>query len=324
MTFPTHRPRRLRRTAALRNMVRETRLGIEGLIYPMFVCPGSKVRREVSSMPGIFQQSVDQAVEECREVAGLGIPAIILFGLPEKKDPTGSEAYSPDGAVQRAIAEIRKIVPDLVIISDVCLCGYTSHGHCGIVEGDKILNDPTLDLLARAAVSHARAGVDIVAPSDMMDGRVAAIRRALDAGGHSDTAILSYAAKYCSGFYGPFREAADSAPQFGDRRSYQMDPGNVREALREVAQDLEEGADMVIVKPALPYLDIVQRVRGEFNVPVGAYNVSGEYSMVKAAAGNGWIDEKRVVLEILTSIQRAGADLILTYHAKDVARWLKP
>ena len=305
-------------------MVRETRLGIEGLIYPMFVTPGTKVRREVTSMPGIFQQSVDQAVEECREVAGLGIPAIILFGLPEKKDATGSEAYSPDGAVQRAIAAIRKAVPGMVIVSDVCLCEYTSHGHCGIVEGEEILNDPTLDLLARAAVSHARAGADIVAPSDMMDGRVAAIRRALDAGGHADIAILSYAAKYCSGFYGPFREAADSAPQFGDRRSYQMDAGNAREALREVALDLEEGADMVIVKPALPYLDIVQRVRAEFDVPVGAYNVSGEYAMVKAAARNGWIDEKRVVLEILTGIQRAGADLILTYHAKDVARWLKP
>jgi porphobilinogen synthase len=304
-------------------MVRETRLGVEGLIYPMFVCPGANVRREVSSMPGIFQQSVDQAVEECREVAGLGIPAIILFGLPEKKDATGSEAYAPDGAVQRAITAIRKAVPGMVIVSDVCLCEYTDHGHCGIVEGQEILNDPTLDLLARAAVSHARAGADIVAPSDMMDGRVAAIRRALDAGGHADIAILSYAAKYCSGFYGPFREAADSAPQFGDRRSYQMDPGNAREALREVAQDLDEGADMVIVKPALPYLDIVQRVRAEFDVPVGAYNVSGEYAMVKAAARNGWIDEQRVVLEILTGIQRAGADLILTYHAKDVARWLK-
>jgi porphobilinogen synthase len=324
MSFPSHRPRRLRRTAALRNMVRETRLGIEGFIYPMFVCPGAKVRREVSSMPGIFQQSVDHAVEECREVAGLGIPAIILFGLPEKKDAAGSEAYSPDGAVQLAIAAIRKAVPGMVIISDVCLCEYTSHGHCGVVEGEEILNDPTLDLLARAAASHADAGADIVAPSDMMDGRVAAIRRALDAGGHADIAILSYAAKYCSGFYGPFREAADSAPQFGDRRSYQMDPGNAREALREVAQDIEEGADMVIVKPALPYLDIVQRVRAEFDVPVGAYNVSGEYSMVKAAARNGWIDEQRVVLEILTGIQRAGADLILTYHAKDVARWLKP
>jgi porphobilinogen synthase len=323
VTFPSHRPRRLRRTAALRNMVRETRLGVEGLIYPMFVCPGANVRREVSSMPGIFQQSVDQAVEECREVAGLGIPAIILFGLPEKKDATGSEAYAPDGAVQRAITAIRKAVPGMVIVSDVCLCEYTDHGHCGIVEGQEILNDPTLDLLARAAVSHARAGADIVAPSDMMDGRVAAIRRALDAGGHAEIAILSYAAKYCSGFYGPFREAADSAPQFGDRRSYQMDPGNAREALREVAQDLDEGADMVIVKPALPYLDIVQRVRAEFDVPVGAYNVSGEYAMVKAAARNGWIDEQRVVLEILTGIQRAGADLILTYHAKDVARWLK-
>lgn len=323
MTFPVHRPRRLRRSEALRNFVRETRLGIQGLVYPMFVCPGTKVRAEISSMPGIYQQSVDQLVEECREVADLGIPAVILFGLPEHKDETGSEASSPQGGVQRAIYAIRKAQLDLIILTDVCLCEYTSHGHCGVVKGGEVLNDPSLELLAQAALSHARAGADIVAPSDMMDGRVAAIRRKLDEDGFENVAILSYAAKYCSGLYGPFREAAQSTPQFGDRRSYQMDPGNAREALREVALDLEEGADMVMVKPALPYLDIVQRVREQFQVPVGAYNVSGEYSMVKAAARNGWIDEQRVVLEILTGIQRAGADLILTYHAKDVARWLK-
>ncbi|MFY9531941.1 MAG: porphobilinogen synthase [Candidatus Acidiferrales bacterium] len=323
MTFPVHRPRRLRRSEALRNLVRETRLGIQGLVYPMFVCPGTNVRTEISSMPGIYQQSVDQLVEECREVADLGIPAVILFGLPEHKDETGSEASSPQGGVQRSIYAIRKAQLDLIILTDVCLCEYTSHGHCGVVKGGEVLNDPSLELLAQAALSHARAGADIVAPSDMMDGRVAAIRRKLDEDGFENVAILSYAAKYCSGLYGPFREAAQSTPQFGDRRSYQMDPGNAREALREVALDLEEGADMVMVKPALPYLDIVQRVREQFQVPVGAYNVSGEYSMVKAAARNGWIDEQRVVLEILTGIQRAGADLILTYHAKDVARWLK-
>jgi porphobilinogen synthase len=274
-------------------------------------------------MPGVYQQSVDQIVEECREVAGLGIPAVILFGLPQKKDETGSEASDAYGAVQRSIDAIRKAKLDLLIITDVCLCEYTSHGHCGVVKDGEVLNDPTLELLANAALSHARAGADIVAPSDMMDGRVAAIRRKLDGNGFSDVAILSYAAKYCSGFYGPFREAAQSAPQFGDRRSYQMDPANAREALREVALDLEEAADIIMVKPALPYLDIIQRVRERFDVPIAAYNVSGEYSMVKAAAQNGWIDEKRIVLEILTGIRRAGADIILTYHAKDVARWLK-
>jgi porphobilinogen synthase len=274
-------------------------------------------------MPGVYQQSVDKIVEECREAAGLGIPAVILFGLPQQKDETGSEASAAHGAVQRSIDAIRKAKLDLLIITDVCLCEYTSHGHCGVVKDGEILNDPTLELLANAALSHARAGADIVAPSDMMDGRVAAIRRKLDENGFTNVAILSYAAKYCSGFYGPFREAAQSAPQFGDRRSYQMDPANAREALREVALDLEEGADIVMVKPALPYLDIIQRVRERFDVPVAAYNVSGEFSMVKAAARNGWIDEKRVVLEILTGIRRAGADIILTYHAKDVARWLK-
>jgi len=274
-------------------------------------------------MPGIFQQSVDRIVEECREVAGLGIPAVILFGLPEHKDELGTEAADARGAVQRSIEAIRKAKLNLLIISDVCLCEYTSHGHCGVMKDGEVLNDPSLVLLADAALSHARAGADLVAPSDMMDGRVAAIRQRLDENSFEDVAILSYAAKYCSSFYGPFREAAESTPKSGDRRGYQMDPANAREALREVALDLEEGADIVMVKPALPYLDVIQRVRERFDVPVGAYNVSGEYSMVKAAARNGWIDEKRVVLEILTGIQRAGADIILTYHAKDVAGWLK-
>jgi porphobilinogen synthase len=323
MTFPIHRPRRLRRTEALRGLVRETRLSTSGLVYPMFACPGNKVRTEVSSMPGVFQQSPDQIVEECREVAGLGVPAVILFGLPEKKDETGSEAASPTGAVQRSIEAIRKAKLDLLVITDVCVCEYTSHGHCGVINDGEILNDPSIALLADAALSHARAGADIVAPSDMMDGRVAAIRRKLDENKFPDVAILSYAAKYSSAFYGPFREAAQSTPQFGDRRSYQMDPANAREALREVALDLEEGADIIMVKPALPYLDVISRVRERFDVPIAAYNVSAEYSMVKAAARNGWIDEQRIVLEIMTSIQRAGASIVLTYHAKDIARWLK-
>jgi porphobilinogen synthase len=289
----------------------------------MFACPGKNVRTEVSSMPGIYQQSVDRVVEECREVAGLGIPAVILFGLPEHKDELASEAYDANGAVQRSIEAIRKAKLDLLVITDVCLCEYTSHGHCGVIKGDEVLNDPSLVLLADAALSHARAGADIVAPSDMMDGRVGAIRQKLDENGFENVVILSYAAKYSSGFYGPFREAAQSTPQFGDRRSYQMDPANAREALREVALDLEEGADMIMVKPAMPYLDVIQRVREKFDVPVAAYNVSGEYAMVKAAVQRGWLDEKRVVLEILTGIQRAGAEIILTYHAKDVARWLK-
>ncbi len=323
MTFPTHRPRRLRRNEAIRNLVRETRPSSAGLVYPMFVCAGSGVRAEVSSMPGIAQQSVDKLVEETREVADLGIPAVILFGLPEHKDEKGTEAYIASGVVQRAIEAIRAARPELLVITDVCLCEYTSHGHCGVIEGKQVVNDPTVELLAEMALSHARAGAHMVAPSDMMDGRVAAIRARLDANGFADTAILSYSAKYCSGFYGPFREAAQSAPQFGDRASYQMDPANAREALKEVALDVEEGADIIMVKPALPYLDIVHRVREAFDVPVAAYNVSGEYAMVKAAAENGWIDEKRVVLEILTSIQRAGASVVLTYHAKDLARWLK-
>jgi porphobilinogen synthase len=323
MSFPTHRPRRLRRSEAIRSLVQETRLTAAGLIYPMFVCPGTKVRQEVSSMPGVFQQSADQIVEECREVEALGIPGIILFGLPETKDARGASSLSSQGVVQRAIEAIRKAKLKLLVITDVCLCEYTDHGHCGVIENGEVANDPTLTILAQQALSHVRAGADMVAPSDMMDGRVAAIREILDEHKFENTAILSYAAKYSSGFYGPFREAAQSAPQFGDRRSYQMDPPNAREALKEVELDLEEGADIVMVKPALPYLDIIRRVRDAFDVPVAAYNVSGEYAMVKAAAEKGWLDEKRVVLEILTGIQRAGAEIILTYHAKDVARWLK-
>jgi porphobilinogen synthase len=321
--FPIERPRRLRRTEAIRRMVRETELSTRGFVYPMFACPGNGVRTEISSMPGIYQQSVDQLVEECREVESLGIPAVILFGIPEHKDERGSEAASPTGVVQRAIEAIHRAKLNLVVITDVCLCEYTSHGHCGMIENGEVANDATLALLVEEALSHARAGADIVAPSDMMDGRVGAIRAALDSHGFPEVPILSYAAKYCSAFYGPFRDAAQSAPQFGDRRGYQMDPANAREALREVALDLKEGADAVMVKPALAYLDIIRTVRDRFDVPVAAYNVSGEYSMVKAAASNGWIDERRVVLEILTGIARAGADIILTYHAKDVARWLK-
>jgi porphobilinogen synthase len=304
-------------------MVRETKLSTDGLVYPMFACPGKGVRTEVSSMPGVFQQSPDQIVEECREVADLGIPAVILFGLPERKDETGSEAASSTGAVQLSIEAIRKAKLNLLVVTDVCLCEYTTHGHCGVIQDGEILNDPSLELLAKAALSHAQAGADIVAPSDMMDGRVGAIREKLDAQNFSDVSILAYAAKYCSAFYGPFREAAGSAPQFGDRRSYQMDPANRREALLEVAADLEEGADMIMVKPALAYLDVIARVRERFDVPIAAYNVSAEFAMVKAAARNGWIDEQRIVLEIMTAIQRAGASIVLTYHAKDVARWLQ-
>jgi porphobilinogen synthase len=323
MSFPVDRPRRLRRTNGLRGLVRETRLSVAGLIYPMFVCPGTKFRKEVSSMPGIFQQSVDQIVEECREVEGLGIPGVILFGLPETKDARGTSSVAVDGVVPKAIEAIRKAKLDLVVITDVCLCEYTDHGHCGVIENGGIANDPTLTILAEQALAHARAGADMVAPSDMMDGRVAAIRAALDGNHFENLPIMSYAAKYCSGFYGPFREAAQSAPQFGDRRSYQMDPGNSREAMKEVALDIAEGADIVMVKPALPYLDIVRMVRDQFDVPVAAYSVSGEYSMVKAAAQNNWIEEKLAVLEVLTGIHRAGAGIILTYHAKDAARWLK-
>jgi porphobilinogen synthase len=317
-----HRPRRLRRSEKIRSLVRENRLSTAGLIYPMFVCPGTKVRNEVSSMPGIYQQSPDQIVEECREVESLGIPGVILFGLPESKDPQGKSSLAADGVVQRAIEAIKAKL-DLLVITDVCLCEYTDHGHCGVLDGSEVSNDPTLEILSEQALSHARAGADFVAPSDMMDGRVGAIRAKLDRNKFENVSIMAYSAKYCSGFYGPFREAAQSAPQFGDRRSYQMDPANAREALKEVRMDLEEGADIVMVKPALAYLDVIRRVREEVDVPVAAYNVSGEYSMVKAAAARQWIDEKRIVLEILTGIQRAGADIILTYHAKDLARWMK-
>ena len=323
MSYPVHRPRRLRRSEALRGLVRETRLTTAGLIYPLFVCPGTQVRREITSMPGVFQQSADKIVEESREIEGLGMPGVMLFGLPEAKDPRGTSSTLAGGVVQRAVEGIRKANLKLLVLTDVCLCEYTDHGHCGVIENGEVANDPTLPILAEQALSHARAGADIVAPSDMMDGRVAAIRKKLDEHKFENIAILSYAAKYCSGFYGPFREAADSAPQFGDRRSYQMDPANAREALKEVALDLDEGADIVMVKPALPYLDIIRQVRDRFDVPVAAYNVSGEYAMVKAAVQKGWLDEQRVVLEILTGIQRAGAGIILTYHAKDVARWLR-
>ena len=322
MSFPAHRGRRTRATEGLRNLVRETRLSPANLIYPMFVCPGKKVRSAVSSMPGVYNLSVDQFVEECREVEALGIPGVILFGIPESKDARGASSLAADGIVQQAIVAIHKAKLKLVVISDVCLCEYTDHGHCGVIENGQVVNDATVEILAQQALSFARAGADVIAPSDMMDGRVAAIRKVLDENQFASLPILSYAAKFCSGFYGPFREAAQSSPQFGDRRSYQMDPGNAREAIKEVAQDLEEGADMIMIKPAMPYLDIIRQVRDRFDVPVAAYNVSGEYSMVKAAAANGWIEEQRVVMEIMTGIQRAGADMILTYHAKDVARWL--
>ena len=324
MSFPFHRPRRLRRTEKLRNLVRERDINTAGLIYPMFVCPGRNVRHEVDSMPGVYQQSVDAIVEECREVESLGISGVILFGLPETKDPRGMSSLASDGVVQQAIEGIKKANLGLLVMTDVCLCEYTDHGHCGLAENGEILNDETLEILSEQALSHARAGADIVAPSDMMDGRIRAIRSKLDAHDFENTPIMAYSAKYCSAFYGPFRDAAHSAPQFGDRRSYQMDPGNAQEGLREVELDLEEGADVVMVKPALAYLDVIRLVRDHFDAPVAAYNVSGEYSMVKAAAQKGWVDEKRVVLEILLGIQRAGAEIILTYHAKDAVRWLKP
>lgn len=309
-------------TATLRSMVRETELSKNDFIYPLFVCPGSNVAKEVSSMPGVFQMSVDNIVRECVEVKSLGVPAVILFGIPEQKDEVGSGAYDEFGIVQRAIHAIKKEVPELLLITDVCLCEYTSHGHCGIVRGDEIVNDASIELLAREALTHAQAGADMVAPSDMFDGRVRAIRTMLDDHDYHHLPIMSYAAKYASGFYGPFREAAESTPQFGDRRSHQMDPANALEALREVEADLEEGADIVMVKPALPYLDIIRRVKDTFQMPTAAYNVSGEYSMVKAAGRLGWIDEQRVMLEMLTGIKRAGADMILTYFAKDAAKLL--
>jgi porphobilinogen synthase len=320
--FPIHRPRRLRRNDTIRRMVRETDLSPDDLIYPMFVTEAGGGRKEISSMPGCFQESVKDAAKHAREVHSLGVPAVILFGIPEHKDEAGTSAYDDHGVIQQAIKAIKDAAPDLYVITDVCLCEYTSHGHCGVIEDGRVLNDPTLELLAREALSHARAGADMVAPSDMMDGRVDAIRTALDEEGFSEVPIMSYAAKYASAFYGPFREAAESTPQFGDRRSYQMDPPNRREAVREAALDIEEGADIVMVKPALAYLDVISDLRDAFDVPVAAYNVSGEYSLVKAAGRLGWVDEERVMMEVLVSIKRAGADLILTYHAKDAARLL--
>jgi len=320
--FPVHRPRRLRKNETIRRMVRETSLSPDNFIYPLFATFGKRVKKEISSMPGCFQESVDKIVRHAKEVYSLGIPSVLLFGIPEEKDETGSGAYDEKGVVQKAVRAIKNAVPELYIITDVCMCEYTSHGHCGIIKDGDVENDTTLELLAREAVSHAKAGADLVAPSDMMDGRVEAIRMALDEEGFPEVPIMSYAAKYASAFYGPFREAAESTPQFGDRRSYQMDPANRREALKEVALDIEEGADIVMVKPALAYLDIISDVKDSFDLPVAAYNVSGEYSLVKAAGKLGWIDEKRVMMEILTSIKRAGADLILTYFAKDAAKIL--
>ncbi|RMG60658.1 MAG: porphobilinogen synthase [Deltaproteobacteria bacterium] len=321
MYFPEVRMRRLRKTENLRRMVRETNLTLDDLIYPLFVIHGKGVKNEIPSMPGVFQLSIENLVKEAREAYDMGIPAVLLFGIPEKKDPVGSDAYSDDGIIQRAVRELKNALPDLVVITDVCMCEYTDHGHCGVLdESGYVNNDATLELLARSAVSHAKAGADMVAPSDMMDGRVAAIRDALDEEGFETVPIMSYAAKYASAFYGPFRDAAESAPKFGDRRAYQMDPPNVREAIREVALDIEEGADIVMVKPALAYLDVIREVRETFDHPVAAYNVSGEYSLVKSAGKMGWIDEERVTLEILTAIKRAGADLIITYHAKEAAK----
>ncbi|MBD3334579.1 MAG: porphobilinogen synthase [Candidatus Eisenbacteria bacterium] len=322
MSFPVDRPRRLRRSAPLRRMVQETELSAARLIYPLFVVPGKNIRREIASMPGCAQLSVDRLVDEAREAHEAGVPGVILFGIPEEKDATGSSAYDPEGVTCRAIQALKHEIPELLVWADVCLCEYTDHGHCGVLKHGEVDNDATLPLLAKAAAAYARSGADVVAPSDMMDGRVGAIRRALDEEGFPQIPIVSYAAKYASAFYGPFRDAAESAPQFGDRRGYQMDPANSDEALREAALDLEEGADVVMVKPALSYLDVIRRVKEEFGVPVAAYNVSGEYALVKAAAENGWADEERVALEILLSIRRAGADIILTYHAKQAAQWL--
>jgi len=340
MAFPVTRLRRLRRTAEIRNLVSETRLTPDAFVYPMFVCPGEGVRKEVRSMPGVFNLSIDEAVKEAREVRALGVPSIILFGLPDKKDEVATGAWAEDGIVQQATRAIKRDVPGLIVMGDVCLCEYMSHGHCGIVKAApqslgaavaappaattdyEIVNDDSLELLARTSVSLAKAGIDIIAPSDMMDGRVAAIRKGLDHNGFTNTPILSYAAKFASGFYGPFREAADSAPQFGDRRSYQMDGANLREAMREIEADVEEGADMIMVKPAMPYLDVIRAAHERFGLPLAAYQVSGEYAMIEAAAQNGWIERERVMMESLVSIRRAGASIILTYYAKDAARLL--
>ncbi len=323
MAHAMFRPRRLREKALLRAMTRETRLAVDDFVYPLFVVHGRGVREPITSMPGQSHLSVDELVKEAKDAAGMGIPAILLFGLPEDKDPHGSEAYAEDGIVQQAVRAVKDRVPDLLVITDVCLCEYTSHGHCGVVEDGVVRNDPTVELIARTAVSHAEAGADMVAPSDMMDGRVGAIREALDESSYADTPIMAYSAKYASTFYGPFREAANSTPQFGDRRSYQMDPANAQEAMREIALDIDEGADIVMVKPALPYLDIISRAKSEFGVPLAAYSVSGEYAMIKAAGKLGWLDEERAMMEALMSIRRAGADIVITYFAKEAARVLE-
>jgi len=323
MPFPLYRPRRLRESPLLRSMVRETSLRVDDFVYPLFAVHGRGVREPIGSMPGQYRLSIDEMLKECKDAASMGIPAVLLFGLPRDKDPRGTEAYADDGIIQQAVRAVKDTIPDLLVLTDVCLCEYTSHGHCGVVEDGRVKNDPSLELIARTAISHAEAGADMVAPSDMMDGRVAAIREGLDEGGFPELPIMAYSAKYASAFYGPFREAADSTPQFGDRRSYQMDPANILEAMREVALDVDEGADIVMVKPALPYLDVIARVKAEFGLPVAAYSVSGEYAMLKAAGQLGWIDEERAMLEALTGIRRAGADIIITYFAKDAARLLE-
>jgi porphobilinogen synthase len=323
MPFPLYRPRRLRESPLLRSMVRETTLRAVDFVYPLFAVHGRGVREPIGSMPGQYRLSIDELLKECKDAASMGIPAVLLFGLPRDKDPRGTEAYAEDGIIQQAVRAVKDTIPDLLVITDVCLCEYTSHGHCGVVEDGRVKNDPSLELIARTAISHAEAGADMVAPSDMMDGRVAAIREGLDEGGFTETPIMAYSAKYASAFYGPFREAADSTPQFGDRRSYQMDPANALEAMREVALDVDEGADIVMVKPALPYLDVIARVKGEFGLPVAAYSVSGEYAMLKAAGQLGWLDEERAMIEALTGIRRAGADIIITYFAKDAARLIE-
>jgi porphobilinogen synthase len=323
MPFPLYRPRRLRESPLLRSMVRETSLRVDDFVYPLFAVHGRGVREPIGSMPGQYRLSIDEMLKECKDAASMGIPAVLLFGLPRDKDPRGTEAYADDGIIQQAVRAVKDTIPDLLVVTDVCLCEYTSHGHCGVVEDGRVKNDPSLELIARTAISHAEAGADMVAPSDMMDGRVAAIREGLDEGGFPELPIMAYSAKYASAFYGPFREAADSTPQFGDRRSYQMDPANILEAMREVALDVDEGADIVMVKPALPYLDVIARVKAEFGLPVAAYSVSGEYAMLKAAGQLGWIDEERAMLEALTGIRRAGADIIITYFAKDAARLLE-
>ncbi|HEX6211273.1 MAG TPA: porphobilinogen synthase [Methylomirabilota bacterium] len=323
MPQPMFRPRRLREKRLLRSLVRETTLAVDDLVYPLFVVHGRGIREPIAPMPGQHRFSVDELVKECKDAAGMGIPAVLLFGLPEEKDPRGTEAYADDGIVQQAVRAVKDTVPDLLVVTDVCLCEYTSHGHCGVVEDGTVRNDSTLELLARTAVSHAEAGADLVAPSDMMDGRVGAIREALDEATFTDTPIMAYSAKYASVFYGPFREAADSTPQFGDRRAYQMDPANAQEAMREIALDLDEGADIVMVKPALPYLDVISRAKAEFGVPLAGYSVSGEYAMIRAAGQLGWLDEERAILEALTGIRRAGADIVITYFAKDAARLLE-